>query len=69
MKRAKLAILLALSAVITASAALAKPSSGNATSLQGSYPYRVVDLGTFGGPNGEQNYPGQSLLNDGTAIG
>jgi probable HAF family extracellular repeat protein len=69
LKRAKLAILLAFSAAITASAALAKPSSGNATSLQGSYPYRVVDLGTFGGPNGEQNYPGQSLLNDGTAIG
>jgi probable HAF family extracellular repeat protein len=29
----------------------------------------VVDLGTFGGPNSFQNYPGQSLTNGGSAIG
>jgi probable HAF family extracellular repeat protein len=33
-----------------------------------SYPYTLVDLGTFGGPNGFQNYPG-ALTEDGTAIG
>jgi probable HAF family extracellular repeat protein len=31
--------------------------------------YAIVDLGTFGGPNSFQNYPGRSLSNDGTAIG
>jgi probable HAF family extracellular repeat protein len=33
------------------------------------YPYRLVDLGTYGGPNSFQNYPGRSLTDDGAAIG
>jgi probable HAF family extracellular repeat protein len=61
-----------LTAVIGVSSALGANQSatrhGGTGSVAKRYPYTVVDLGTFGGPNSQQN-PGRSLLNDGTAIG
>jgi probable HAF family extracellular repeat protein len=54
-----------------AAGAVRGTSPGGAISSTGrvSYPYTLVDLGTFGGPNSFQNYPGRSLTDHGTAIG
>jgi probable HAF family extracellular repeat protein len=54
-----------------AAGAVPGASPGGSISSTGrvSYPYTLVDLGTFGGPNSFQNYPGRSLTDDGTAIG
>lgn len=54
-----------------AAGAVPSSSPGGSISSTGrvSYPYTLVDLGTLGGPNSFQNYPGQSLTDNGTAIG
>jgi len=55
-------------AVVMASAFLT-PGDAAAASRHPSYPYRLVDLGTLGGPNSFQNAPGRSLNEAGVAIG
>lgn len=44
-------------------------ASAARASLPARYPYTLVDLGTLGGPNSFQNYPGRSLTENGAAIG
>ena len=73
-------IVFALAPAAAASASASASSTAHLTPAPGSRghrigrvtaapPYRVVDLGTFGGPNSFQNAPGRSLAEDGTAIG
>jgi probable HAF family extracellular repeat protein len=61
---------LVLGAGLTAAVELLVPAAGSAqASKAAQFPYTIVDLGTFGGPNGFQNAPGRSLTNNGSAIG
>jgi probable HAF family extracellular repeat protein len=55
-------------AVGAAALVVAGPASAHASNAS-PFPYTLIDLGTFGGPNSFQNYPGRSLTNGGSAIG
>jgi probable HAF family extracellular repeat protein len=59
----------AASASVTSTDAAHAPGVVAAQVASASHSYTLVDLGTFGGPNSFQNYPGRSLNDDGTAIG
>jgi probable HAF family extracellular repeat protein len=65
----RLATLVVLAAALIVAPIGAVSAHAARPSGQVEYPYTLVDLGTFGGPNSFQNSPGRSLTDDGTAIG
>ena len=70
-KRAALRRLTTLAAlpVVAAAAALALPGQGTAQASKANYPYRLVDPGTFGGPQSFLDLPAVPLTKQGGLLG
>src|SRR5215471_1498004 len=60
---------LAACPLVAAAAALALPGQGVAQARAASYPYRLVDPGTFGGPQSFFNLPAVPLTKQGGLLG